>query len=117
MSGYTHGVRTSGQTVCTTLTSCDKIPKDATYVCHREFSDIASIILGESESIGQFIDDATFYRVVSKATDDEDSGYSFLKTMCVGLPTYHGSDSEGEYRDDYSHIPTVYDAPVSSKIC
>lgn len=44
MSGYTHGIRTQSQTVCTTLTNCDNVPANATYVCHREFIDIAKVV-------------------------------------------------------------------------
>ena len=116
MSGYTHGVRASGQTVCTTLTNCDSVPATATYVCHREFVDIAKTVLGSDAPTSQFVDDALFYKVISTATASNraEGDYGFLKSLCVALPTYHGS---GEYRDDYSHIPTVYNAPVSSKMC
>lgn len=115
MSGYTHGVRTQGQTVCTTLTNCDEVPAKATYVCHREFVDIARVVLGESAApTSQFIDDTMFYKVVSAATV-QSVDFSFLKTLCVAMPTYKGNRTD--YREDYQHIPTVYNAPVSSKMC
>ena len=60
MTQYKSGLRSMQQTVCINA-PCDRVPVNATYVCHREFIDLAKVANGEDTTVtSQFVTEGAY---------------------------------------------------------